>query len=101
MTPSRHGQAFIDQLLALIPGAAMGDLIERPWHSATFTGLRMQFPVKLTGDDASAAAAAAAHLLPDHEFILTRHFVAELTVGILPQSPGYAMLAIEALLLEE
>lgn len=101
MTPSRHGQAFVDQLLALIPGAAIGELTERQWHSATFAGMRMVFQIIITGLDAPARAAAAASALPDHEFMLTRHFVADVTAQLLSRSSRRAVLGVEALLLQE
>ncbi|MEH6789996.1 hypothetical protein [Parasphingorhabdus sp.] len=53
---------------------------EQAWASAVFAGTRYRFAVEWTPLAKAAKRASLAKALPDHEFDLTGHFVADLVV---------------------
>lgn len=53
-----------------------GDIAERPWSSATFTGCRLTIVLAVTGGDPAAWLAT----LPEMDFTLPRRLVADLVV---------------------
>jgi hypothetical protein len=94
MTVSRYAQAMADALLALADDAQITAITEKPWHSATFAGLRLTMQILLEGPKSQHQAERLSIMLPDHEFSLHRHFVAEIAVRS-------ALMEIEILLIEE
>jgi len=77
---------------------------EQPWASATFSGSRHTIALSFTGEDAIAAGEAFLEALPDHEFSLPRHIVADAAVSevehILDPAPKLTV-EVELLLLED
>lgn len=75
------------------------------WASATFSGARHDAELKLTGNSAHARAQALAGSLPEAEFALAGHIVADLTVERLAlEREGEdetALLGIAALTVED
>ncbi|MCX7864965.1 MAG: hypothetical protein N2423_08035 [Novosphingobium sp.] len=53
---------------------------ERPWASATFSGMRHVIGLRFTGTQAIAAGEKFIAALPDHEFVIPRQLVAEAAV---------------------
>lgn len=53
---------------------------ERAWASITFTGSRHTLAVLFAGDEAVAAGERFVAALPDHEFALNGHLVADATI---------------------
>ncbi|PNU05054.1 hypothetical protein [Novosphingobium guangzhouense] len=72
---------------------------ERDWASATFSGAR--HTVALTFDGAAAVAHGEAFmtLLPDHEFTVPRHIVADAAVTSVEQTQAPARMTLEVELL--
>ena len=58
---------------------------ERPWSSITFSGSRHCIVLAFTGEAAMDAGDDFIATLPDHEFILPRHIVADATVSSVMQ----------------
>lgn len=75
------------------------------WASATFTGARHEAELRMTGAGAHEKANALAESLPDAEFALAGHIVADLTVeGLVLEREGkeeVALLRIAALTVED
>ena len=95
-------------LRALITlGDGSGELLEhsqRDWASATFTGSRHRFTLDYAGADPIDHAEDLIAALPDHEFHIPGHIVADATVvavthRVLPE-PGLT-LTCELLLLAD
>lgn len=66
--------ALIRSVRALAGGAVVVEAESEPWESLTFRGARHRIALRLP--DANAVRRIAA-LLPEHEFALARHIVAE------------------------
>jgi len=96
---------LLSQVMALAQG--QGQLLrhaERGWASATFTGSRHTIEMEFIGADAIAAGENYICTLPDHEFTVPGHLVADATIietdhAQLPQ-PRLTITA-ELLLLED
>ena len=54
---------------------------ERPWASITFTGTRHTLALIFAGAEAVAAAEYFIAALPDHEFAIPKHLVADAAIG--------------------
>jgi hypothetical protein len=88
-------------------GQGQGELAahsERPWASATFAGARHAISLSFAGAESVAAGERLLDLLPDHEFDIPGHLVADATVRaahhrLLPDEK--LELEIEILLLED
>lgn len=77
---------------------------ERPWASATFSGTRHRFTLELPGMEGIDAGDRLIAELPDHEFALPGHLVADALVRssdvrMLPQP--LLTLEVELLLLDD
>lgn len=90
------------------PGFAGRVLIERlessGWASITFTGARHSAAIRLEGPGAEAAADRFADGLAEREFRLRGHLVADIALVRRERPPhgdGWALLAIEALTVED
>jgi len=73
--------ALLTQMLTVTGGK--GSLIsheERPWASATFAGSRQRFTLEFEGEDPIAGGEALIAQLPDHEFAVPGHLVADAAV---------------------
>ncbi|WP_374414034.1 hypothetical protein [Novosphingobium colocasiae] len=73
--------ALLSQVMALAQG--QGQLLrhaERGWTSATFTGSRHVIEMEFTGSEAIAAGEHYIRTLPDHEFAVPGHLVADATI---------------------
>lgn len=96
-----HGR-IQSALLALAgPSARVTSESLKPWCSATFTGAQHRLDLHLTGPDAPARAAMLAGALPDHEFRLPGHLVADLAVDSVSIREGNATLALCILTIED
>ncbi|HET9630685.1 MAG TPA: hypothetical protein VFP14_14510 [Novosphingobium sp.] len=72
---------LLGQVLKLAGGH--GDLVrhdERPWASVTFSGTRHTIALVFVGPDAISAADAVIEQLPEHEFDIPGHIVADAQV---------------------
>ncbi len=73
---------LLAQVLRLAEGH--GELLrhgERPWASATFAGSRHTIALSFAGTEAIAAGERLIVALPDHEFDIPGHLVADATVS--------------------
>jgi len=93
------------EVLAL--AGPQGELLrhgERPWSSATFSGSRHSLALSFTGERAIDAGEALIAALPDHEFAIPGHLVADATItGVDHHNGPEPRMTVEAefLLLEE
>jgi hypothetical protein len=96
--------ALIRAVLTLARGAAeLDEHRGTAWASATFTGMRHAMRVSLLGEDGVRTGEWLASILPDHEFRIAGHLVADIAVtAIHRRTEGIpAMtLTIEALTVE-
>jgi len=53
---------------------------ETPWSSATFTGARHRITLAFDGTDAAAVGEAYIAALPEHEFTVSGHLVADAAI---------------------
>ncbi len=77
---------------------------ERAWSSATFAGARHTIALKFTGAEAICAGEDFIEALPEHEFVIPGHLVADATLrGIdhLNGDEAQMTLEVEILLLED
>ncbi len=77
---------------------------EQPWASVTFSGSRHTIALSFSGDEAIAMGETFITALPDHEFTLPRHIVADASVVAVDHavSPEARMtVEVELLLLED
>ncbi len=103
--PSAPWAQLLSALLQLAGGKA--ELIrhaEQAWASATFSGARHTVQLAFTGAEAIAAGEALIDAVPEHEFTLPRHIVADAAViaadhALLPEPR--LTIEIELLLLDD
>lgn len=77
---------------------------ERPWASATFSGARHVIALAFTGLEAINAAETLIEALPDHEFSIHGHLVADAAITAVDHQAGEPprlTLECELLLLKE
>lgn len=84
-----------EALVALLPGAVVTRRRAQDWHSATFSGQRLQLDIRMADDDELAEAFAQS--LAEHEFALPHWLVAD----ILVTGRSGDLLMVEALLLDD
>ncbi|MBO9574258.1 MAG: hypothetical protein J7494_00835 [Sphingobium sp.] len=97
-----HGRLGADLLALAGNGATRLDASFRPWCSATFVGAQHRFTLSFAGEDAAAQAALFADRLPDADFAIPGHIVADATVDALRDGPGGAVLVdVAALTVED
>ena len=105
LRPRGNWMRLLGQVLKLAGGH--GDLLrhdERPWASVTFSGTRHTIALAFTGPDAIAAAERVIDALPEHEFDIPGHIVADAQVREVSHQhvPGQKFtMEIEILLLED
>lgn len=99
-TPKRR-RKLENALLDLLPGADIDEIREFDWYSATFSGLRCEIDMHLSGENWKERADNFRNILPDHIFNLPRYIVAEILVTDIIELDSSCKLRIEALLLSE
>lgn len=80
----RHdpASALIRAVLTLARGqAALEEHRGTAWASATFTGMRHVMRLRFEGDPAIATAGWLGRILPEHEFSISGHLVADIAVA--------------------
>jgi hypothetical protein len=101
----RPWMPLLSALLELAEGH--GELVrhsERPWASITFSGSRHTVALIFAGAEAMAAGGRFIEALPEHEFEIPRHLVADAAViSVLQETlPQQRMsVEVELLLLED
>jgi len=83
-------------LLRMAPGSTIASSRERPWASVTFSGARHWIALEIEREGSAAFAA----MLPEAEFSLSGHLVADLAVMACEPQGDRALLHIEALTVE-
>ncbi|GAA0652342.1 MAG: hypothetical protein A2792_17300 [Sphingomonadales bacterium RIFCSPHIGHO2_01_FULL_65_20] len=96
--------ALIRAVLTLAQGeAALEEHRGTSWASATFTGMRHVMRVSLSGDEGIRIGEWLAQVLPEHEFRISGHLVADIAVSAVHRrvegTPAMT-LTIEALTVE-
>lgn len=81
-----HGRLAALLLTQAGEGASLDDAGFRPWCSATFIGAQHRFSFRIAGPGASAHAERLVTLLPEAEFALPGHVVADLAVDAVRQN---------------
>jgi hypothetical protein len=97
-------RALVRQLEALAGGEGLMLVhASRAWASITFAGSRHSFTWAFDGRDAVEAGEAMIAALPDHEFSVPGHLVADAAVGSAEQraDPPRLVVEFEILLLED
>lgn len=79
-------------------GASIAEASFRPWCSATFIGAQHRFTLRIEGADAAVLADRFAASLPDAEFAVAGHIVADATVDAVRHSGDGATLVDLAVL---
>lgn len=76
---------------------------EREWASATFSGARHIIALAFAGADAVREGEAFIAALPDHEFTIPRHLVADAAVASVEhrQEPPHLAVEVELLVLKD
>lgn len=93
---------LLSEVLGLAgPAAEFLSHSERDWASATFSGARHTIALAFEGADAVARGEAFITALPDHEFTVPRHLVADVAVASTEQrqDPPHMVIHVEALVL--
>lgn len=96
---------LIRSVLSLASG--MAELDEHrgtQWASATFTGMRHTMRVRFSGTEAVARGSWLATILPDHEFRIRGHLVADVAITEIhrrDEGERALTLTIEALTVED
>jgi hypothetical protein len=97
-----------DRLRAALLNLAKGQAkiathAETNWASITFAGARHRLTLEFDGEDAIAAGEMFIALLPDHEFAIPGHLVADASITAVDHrlEPPKMQVACELLVLEE
>jgi hypothetical protein len=99
-----HGKAcpVTLALAAMLPNAEIVNRHERSWHSATFAGSRVMLSIAVPGEMDRGALAEFRKRLCDHDFALTKGFVADIAIiGENTSADENIVIEIEVLLLDE
>ena len=95
------------QLLAALEALAgssslIGDVMMRPWCSATFLGAQHSIVLRFEGDLAMLQAERFAEILPEAQFTLRGHIVADVAVdGVEEADDGGASISLSVLTIED
>jgi hypothetical protein len=78
----------------------------RSWASATFQGSRHEILLRISGEACAALMSSMAMRLPEAEFVIAGHIVADISVdiretGIDANGSSYARLGLSALIIED
>jgi hypothetical protein len=94
--------AVTHALLLMLPEAEVTNRYERGWHSATFAGSRIMLVLAVPDDTDRARLEDFRKRLPEHDFALTRGFVADITIiGERKSANEKSVFEIEVLLLDD
>ena len=93
-------RALLHALRALLPGADINVLTERPWYSLTFSGTQLCLSVAITDAKMLGEAEILSQKLSEHEFVLPGQIVADISVTWAVVAEGAQCLIIDALLLD-
>jgi len=107
--PTRLRRTIADRLREVLGDLAKGHAqvlahIETAWASATFSGTRHRVELRFEGAEAIEAGETFIALLPEHEFAIPGHLVADATVVEVDhrlQPEARLTVMAELLLLEE
>ena len=103
--PRGASHRLLSEVLDLAgPETALVSHAERAWSSATFSGARHTIILKFAGAEAIECGEAFIAALPDHEFTVPGHLVADATIASVEQQyVPHPCLTVEAelLLLED
>lgn len=102
--PRRPRDRLCDALLALAEGqAAILTQHEKSWASITFAGTRHRIELLFDGTEAIEAGERFIASLPEHEFTLPGHLVADATVTAVDHrlEPPRLVVGVELLLVEQ
>jgi len=100
----RDGHGRLARALLAMAGAdaTLDDANFRPWCSATFLGAQHHFTLRIVGADAAGRAAALVRALPEAEFAIAGHIVADVTVDRLrTDAEGVRLIDVAALTIED
>ncbi len=101
MKARRRCDRLAEAVLALLPGSEIDQICETDWFSATFSGVRCEMELRLSGENAADRARSFRDILPDYEFDLPRYIVADIAVSQITELGPQITLSLEALLLGE
>ncbi|HEY1125434.1 MAG TPA: hypothetical protein VGE65_07355 [Sphingobium sp.] len=93
-----HGRLMTALLASAGTDASIADSGFRPWCSATFLGAQHRITLRITGSDARERADQLAAALPDREWSIPGHIVADATIDAIRQQADGAMLMDLAIL---
>jgi len=97
-----HGQLLAALEAMIGPAGMIGQASMRPWCSATFLGAQHRILLRIEGDGAAREAAALAARLPDAEFTLRGHIVADVAIDDLgPASDDVVVITLAVLTIED
>lgn len=105
--PRPHRRDCQGQLLAALEKLAgssslIGDVTMRPWCSATFLGAQHSIVLRFDGDLAAQQAEAFAEILPEAQFTLRGHIVADVgAVTVREEVDGGASISLSILTIED
>ena len=100
MSGRTNTRALLHALRALLPGADINVLHERPWHSLTFCGTQLCLSVPIADAKMLGEAKILSQKLSEHEFVLSGQIVADISVTWAVVVEGAQCLIIDALLLD-
>ena len=96
-----HGR-LIAAVLEMADGAAqVEDASLKPWCSATFVGAQHRITLLLDGEEAADRSHALAKALPEAEFAIPGHLVADLTIDAISKGEKVARVTMTALTIED
>jgi hypothetical protein len=95
-----HGRLLAALIERAGPGGDVADSGITAWASATFVGARHTVSLTLAGEDAEGRAEALALALPEAEFSLPGHIVADLSVDAVEARTDGATISLSILTIE-
>lgn len=96
-----HGR-LVSAIVAMAgDGAVLIEGTLRPWCSATFVGARHHLVIAVGGEDAAERTGALAQALPDAEFRIPGHVIADLAVEAIIADADQARLVLSVLSIED
>lgn len=81
-----HGRLMAALLDIADPGTDIEEDSLTSWASATFIGARHALTMLLTGEDAASRAAALTQTLPEADFTIPGHLVADIAIDPIQQN---------------
>lgn len=104
MRPLSVPVALERALAALFAGpesaVTVEEIASRPWSSATFSGARHVLRLRLTGDEAAAAADRGLEGIEDRDFPLPGQILIDIALAARDDDEGKVRLTLEALTVE-